>query len=158
MSSIKDLSGKKFGRWTVLGFSYKKTLGKYHYQMWKCVCNCGTTKIVDGTSLKKGNSISCGCLTKESVPKGKDHYQWKEKGLGYWGIHQWLRKHYGKSDRCENKECSQKSKIYVWAKLKGQTYERKRENYWKLCASCHNVYDGMSKNLINSPTWSKLKK
>lgn len=29
--------------------------------MWKCVCDCGRTTIVNGQNLKSGNTTSCGC-------------------------------------------------------------------------------------------------
>jgi len=65
----------------------------------------------------------------------------KLRGGGYDAIHKWLRKHYGKADRCENPFCDGKSKRYHWAKLTEAKYEHKRENFWMLCASCHRVYD-----------------
>jgi hypothetical protein len=52
-----DLSGKTFGRWTVLHY-----VGKAY---WQCRCECGTEKQVDGTSLRRGDSESCGCLRLE---------------------------------------------------------------------------------------------
>jgi hypothetical protein len=83
MANFIDLTNKNFGRWTVVGFNHTKKTDKYTYQMWDCLCSCGSKKVVEGSSLKKGNSVSCGCYNKESIPKGKNHYQWKEKP-GYW--------------------------------------------------------------------------
>lgn len=48
-----DLTGKKFGSWTV-----EEYLG---HQKWLCKCECGTTKEVGGQSLRDGKSTSCGC-------------------------------------------------------------------------------------------------
>lgn len=145
MTKIVDLSGKKFNRWTVVAFAYRKVVGKYAYQMFHCVCDCGTKRIVESTSLKKGNSISCGCYRLENQPRGKDCYQWKNKNLSYWGIHQWLRKNYGSAGICESKLvgalCDGKSKSFNWCKLKRVPYERKRENFIRMCRGCHNRYD-----------------
>lgn len=47
------LIGKRFGRWTVSAYA-----GNRH---WACVCDCGTRAIVDGNSLRRGNTKSCGC-------------------------------------------------------------------------------------------------
>lgn len=32
---------------------------------WKCLCDCGNTKLITTTQLKKGMSKSCGCFRKE---------------------------------------------------------------------------------------------
>jgi len=55
-----DLTGKKFGRLIVIGFSH---IGKNRDSYWiaRCVCG-GNTKAVSGDSLKRGTSKSCGCL------------------------------------------------------------------------------------------------
>jgi len=56
-SKFIDLTGRKFGRWTVLSYS-----GKH---MWKCRCECGVEKEILGASLKNGSSLSCGCYNRE---------------------------------------------------------------------------------------------
>ena len=58
----EDLTGKKFGLWTVL---YKDTK-KYNTRdiRWICECECGTIKSVLGKYLRNGKSISCGCSKK----------------------------------------------------------------------------------------------
>ena len=61
MSKLIDLTGQKFGRWLVL----EKAESKNNKTRWKCQCDCGTIKIVNGTDLKLGKSSSCGCLRKE---------------------------------------------------------------------------------------------
>jgi len=63
---MKDMTGKKFGRWTVLEWSgYSSPKDKR--AMWKCICECGKIGIISGTSLRLGTSKSCGCLQKEST-------------------------------------------------------------------------------------------
>ena len=54
-----DLTGKRFGMWTVLGEAGKRGVS-YDY-MWNCVCDCGESRKVSGCSLKHGRSSSCGC-------------------------------------------------------------------------------------------------
>ena len=62
MSKIKDLTGLKFGRLTVL----KRTENnKYGTAMWICECECGNSTIVASTMLNNGNTKSCGCYAKE---------------------------------------------------------------------------------------------
>lgn len=54
-----DLTGQTFGRWTVLKRSGSN---QHNTAMWLCQCSCGNQKIVLGTTLRKGQSKSCGCL------------------------------------------------------------------------------------------------
>ena len=60
---IKDLTGMVFGRWKVLRFVERKNKVTY----WECECQCEkrTIKDVDGNSLKRGKTQSCGCLKSE---------------------------------------------------------------------------------------------
>lgn len=53
-----NLTNKKFGLLTVIGFAYQKGDKKY----WKCRCNCGTEKIISGSDLVTNHTCSCGCL------------------------------------------------------------------------------------------------
>lgn len=34
---------------------------------WRCQCDCGNTCVVSGTSLRRGDTKSCGCLVKEAA-------------------------------------------------------------------------------------------
>lgn len=63
----KDLSGKIFGRMTVLCFAGKKEHpnGKAHI-FWKCKCSCGKTKAASSCALVTGHTKSCGCLSAEN--------------------------------------------------------------------------------------------
>lgn len=55
-----DLTGNRFGRWTVI----ERAAGLKCVK-WFCVCDCGSTRIVIGASLKRGISVSCGCFALE---------------------------------------------------------------------------------------------
>jgi len=64
---LKDLVGSKYGKLTVVGYSHRekantKKIQYRHY--WKCNCSCGVSKIMNGSSLKSGNSKSCGCFSR----------------------------------------------------------------------------------------------
>ena len=63
----KDLTGKIFGRWTVLDKSNKTDKWKYTY--WNCACSCGNIGTISTTALLQGKSRSCGCLTAEHFAK-----------------------------------------------------------------------------------------
>ena len=61
MSLMLDISGKTFGRWSVVELSERRNHGAY----WLCKCQCGTKRIVRARSLRRGISRSCGCLNRE---------------------------------------------------------------------------------------------
>lgn len=71
-----DITGKKYGRLTVIKSKGKTIQGKY---IWLCKCDCGNIVNVVGASLIKGVTQSCGCLKKEIVSKmcGELSSQWK---------------------------------------------------------------------------------
>lgn len=58
---IIDLTGQTFGKLTVIE---KTNLRKDRSVVWKCKCSCGNQNFiyVDSHSLRKGNTLSCGCL------------------------------------------------------------------------------------------------
>ena len=57
MFKDKDLTGKKFGKLTVLERILNEKGTKY-----KCLCDCGNIKIIRGTDLSNGKTQSCGCI------------------------------------------------------------------------------------------------
>lgn len=62
----EDLTGKHFGKWTVIGLSdniYVSPKGHTDL-MWICECSCDahTIKEIRGSILRSGSSKSCGCL------------------------------------------------------------------------------------------------
>jgi hypothetical protein len=54
-----DLVGRRFGKLVVLEYAYSK--GKPY---WKCKCDCGNEKVINGGDLKLGKRMSCGCFTR----------------------------------------------------------------------------------------------
>lgn len=73
--------------------------------------------------------------------KNEQSIAWTGDKVGYFGIHDWLKLNYGKADICENSWCLGLSDVFQWAKIEGKKYERKRENFIKLCVRCHVRYD-----------------
>ena len=78
------------------------------------------------------------------------------RGGGYQAIHKWIKRYYGKSNKCENKDCKNISKIFEWALIKGKKHEHNRENYKMLCKVCHMNYDIVQKTKNNIAT-TKMK-
>lgn len=61
----EDITGQRFGRWTVLYEAEPKLKNGFASRMFHCRCDCGTEKDVNYTSLRKGGTQSCGCLRAE---------------------------------------------------------------------------------------------
>ena len=61
---VTDLSGKKFGRLTVLSRAENSKSGSVR---WNCLCECGGKATVHGVSLRAGRTQSCGCYQKEQT-------------------------------------------------------------------------------------------
>lgn len=61
-----DLTGQKFERLVVIRHAGKDNS---NHAIWLCMCNCGNEKTIRGSSLKYGQTRSCGCLAKETVRK-----------------------------------------------------------------------------------------
>lgn len=57
-----DLTGKKFGKWTVIKEVEPQREPNGHLRhRWMCKCDCGTVRTVKGRYLTSGRSCSCGC-------------------------------------------------------------------------------------------------
>ena len=58
---VENLTGKKFGRLTVLELYGRD---KYGRARWLCECECGKKTICNAGNLKTGTTKSCGCIKK----------------------------------------------------------------------------------------------
>lgn len=84
---------------------------------------------------------SKSCQYKAWTGKNENAMAWKGEDVLVYTKHTWLYKNYGKANKCENALCKGKSMWFDWAKKTECEYEKKRENYWMLCRSCHRQYD-----------------
>lgn len=62
---FKDLSGRRFERLIVLGFS---GVIDRHGQ-WYCKCDCGNLIVTSTGSLNAGSCVSCGCFKREKLAR-----------------------------------------------------------------------------------------
>lgn len=67
MGKFEDLTGKQFGKLTVIyrAEDYIQPSGQ-HKRMWHCKCACGNECDVRAADLKTGNTKSCGCFQQSS--------------------------------------------------------------------------------------------
>lgn len=110
MNKSYDMVGKRFNRLVVIKhYDNNRKNGV----KWLCMCNCGQEVIVLGSSLRKGNTKSCGCLQREIAAilckKRTSHGQARrgKTTLLYW-VHQ------GMIRRCYN------SKHKSWSEYGGR--------------------------------------
>lgn len=64
-----DLTGQRFTRLLVLEYADKEHQVYYngkHKNTWKCQCDCGNICYVTTECLRRGDTPSCGCITKEN--------------------------------------------------------------------------------------------
>ncbi len=66
MPQFIDLTKEQFGRLTAIAPAGKSKSGGF---LWECACACGVTTIVLSTSLRQGDTKSCGCLRREIASK-----------------------------------------------------------------------------------------
>jgi hypothetical protein len=153
-----NISGKKFGRITVLSFShmYISPKGK-RSPFWNCQCTCGVLKKIKGNSLKTKKTISCGCFNRENAKKlglisggkkrlsitGEKNYKWKGENASYFAKHIWLNSHYKKPKICSF--CKSDKYRIEWANISGK-YVRNISDYIAICRSCHFHFDRISQN------------
>jgi hypothetical protein len=64
MKIKEDLTGKKFGKLTVISRDINK-IGLERGSFWNCECECGEKRSVSRHSLVNHGTKSCGCLQKE---------------------------------------------------------------------------------------------
>lgn len=60
-----DLTGRRFGTWTVISFSRNADA-----TFWNCRCDCGVEREVRAGLLSRGSSTNCGCQRKHVVKHG----------------------------------------------------------------------------------------
>jgi len=86
---IEDLTGKKYGKLTVLRQAKKKG----EKTQWICGCKCGKETVVFATNLKSGATTSCDCLKKgfRKLKENPTHRKKLHPGTRYgnlliWGL------------------------------------------------------------------------
>lgn len=81
-SNFKDLTGKVYGKLTVLSYS---GVDETKNVKWICQCSCAeqTIKTIQGAALRKGKTQSCGCLRTERMltinQKEAGRYSWNTR-------------------------------------------------------------------------------
>lgn len=111
-NKVKDITGQKFGRLTVIRRDTEPH--SYRGAYWVCRCDCGKEHIVLGTNLRRGEVASCGCANVEAARRmgkanlgsgrggrkatGKKYYITEKRLYNVWVVMR---------ERCNNKKWPQ---------------------------------------------------
>ena len=126
-----DLSGKRFGAWTVLR---RSDIKRPNQTRWDCRCDCGTLRNVGGERLRSGKSKSCGCQKARFLSESKSGQTLSEEErkvrgdrLRKWVLNAWSNPEFRKK-RSYELSCLHKK---MWA----ENYEGRRQDVvdsWKI--------------------------
>jgi hypothetical protein len=128
---------------------------------------CGKERYVQPSLLKqnRGSYCSVSCARKDHKPiwliesRKTDKYKkaaraaklklyadetkhprWKGDKVGYYGVHDWITKHYGQPKKCQECGLDDENRKYHWANI-SLNYIRDIKDWKRLCVSCHRKYD-----------------
>ena len=119
----KDITNQKFGKLIAIN---PLGLDKYKKKLWLCKCDCGNEIIVQGTYLRNGNTISCGCIRKElNKTRAIRHGYYNER-------------------------------LYrIWYDMKRRCYNKNRKSYKYYGGKGIEVYNEWLNDFMNFYNWSK---
>lgn len=132
-----DLTGKKFGRLTVIERSGADANGQ---AMWRCKCECGNESSVKGGHLRRGHTRSCGCLENEArIASHTTHGKRHTRLYRIWS---------SMKDRCSNPN----SRAYKWYGAKGVSVCREWIDFetFRAWAEANGYADNLTIDRIDS--------
>lgn len=162
-SRIKDLTGKKFNRLSVL----EPIEIKRGFWVWKCKCDCEKITKVNGVSLTSNTTKSCGCYCSEVSRnhirelmksrggfKGKNHPQWRfdisdderkdrqeKRSLPDFKKRAWVKKIYRRDkftcQKCKKSESGKLTAHHIYAWNSHPKLRYIKRNGITLCLTCH---------------------
>jgi len=121
MSKITNLIGSRFGSLVVSEFAYIKNRNAF----WVCECDCGNTCVVNGKSLRNGDTKSCGCLRRLN-------------GVAF-----------GTNRRKKNKYYIENSTLHVILNRKHEFICNQDDLDYVVSASWHETEDGYARGCVN---------
>lgn len=131
MTKAMDLLSQRFGRLIVIEREGNDKSGK---TIWKCVCDCGQTTSVQGSSLKSGTIQSCGCLGREKLLE------------------------YGKTAAVIH-DMSRSSIYAIWTNIVDRCYNEKNPNYHRyggrgitMCDEWRNSFEAFYHDMGERPS------
>lgn len=156
MSSLIDLTGREFGRLTVVERAGSLVGHRGRKKpAWLCRCDCGEELPVRGDDLRSGNTKSCGCLLHEmpgTLPAGANP-NWKGDEVEYAGAHSRVRRLRGRASEHACIDCGDQARDWSYVggcprerisksfSNRGHPYSPDPDKYVPRCKLCHNRLD-----------------
>lgn len=78
---FQDITGKKFGRLTAIGYRGRTSELQARTSLWWFRCECGNVTLAQSNNVKNGHTSSCGCFAIESAKANATH------GMRHTGIY-----------------------------------------------------------------------
>ena len=117
-----DLTGQRFNRLLVLEYAdeeHQVFYGNKHKNTWKCLCDCGNIHYATTENLRRGDTPSCGCITKEN---GKSKLQdLTGQKFGHLTVLKWLGTINHNSKYLVKCDCGKEYEIYASNLIQGTT-------------------------------------
>lgn len=91
---------------------------------------------------------------------GSGNPNWKGNGVGYFALHNWIKREYGKPTHCEWCFRFATDAKIEWANISDE-YKRDREDWMMLCCKCHTGFDMQKKGkpkFRHASAYNKLKR
>lgn len=131
---FKDLTGKIFGRLTVLHYCGSREVGRSSASIWACLCECGATVPIRGSCMTRGDTSSCGCLQVDRVKAATVTHG-------------------------EGAKHSRSAEYRVWSGMKTRCYNAKSDNYHayggrgiSICDRWLNSFDAFLADMGRKPS------
>ena len=142
VNAQEDLTGRTFGKLTVIERGPDIIKNKLRLSAWWCMCSCGNPErqLIHGAQLKNGHVKSCGCLYKDRYYKNNNCYDltgdfgrciMNDKSEFIFDLedYDYIRKHGWRSDR----------NGYIRAKIKGDNSKIKYVFLHRYLMNVHNI-------------------
>ena len=146
----QNLVGKRFGMLLVVKYAQRSR--------WRVVCDCGVEKLVEGGSLRSGQTTSCGC--NNPIKKiGEGHPRWQGKNIAYSTAHKRVAARRGPAKTHNCIECGKPAHSWAYRgnspeeltfyRPEGEShvktgllrYSPNPDDYDPMCWACHSRKD-----------------
>lgn len=117
-----DLTGQRFTRLLVLEEAeekYQVYYNGHHKVTWKCLCDCGNIHYATTENLRRGDTPSCGCITKEN--RKKQLKDLSGQRFGHLTVLKWLGTINKNSKYLVKCDCGKQYEVYASNLTQGST-------------------------------------
>lgn len=99
MRTLINMEGRLIGEWSVKNRIGVDGSGNV---LWKCICSCGTERIITGNNLRRNKTKSCGCKLGKNISKsisGNKHPFWNGGKINHCGYIKIPHKNHPRADK-----------------------------------------------------------